>query len=99
MWDVGAGSGSVAVECALLGAAVTAVEKTRDGVERIRANADVQRTRGQVERCLPVVTRPRDELGERLHLGLLRGLRRRHCQPGTGDQRSVSTRTRLLDTV
>ncbi|MCW7944727.1 precorrin-6Y C5,15-methyltransferase [Streptomyces hygroscopicus] len=39
IWDVGAGSGSVAVECARLGAAVTAVEKSRDGVERIRANA------------------------------------------------------------
>ncbi|WP_405858056.1 precorrin-6y C5,15-methyltransferase (decarboxylating) subunit CbiE [Streptomyces sp. NBC_01515] len=39
VWDVGSGSGSVAVECARLGAAVTAVEKTRDGVERIRANA------------------------------------------------------------
>lgn len=40
VWDVGAGSGSVAVECARLGAAVTAIEKTRDGVERIRANAE-----------------------------------------------------------
>jgi precorrin-6Y C5,15-methyltransferase (decarboxylating) len=40
VWDIGAGSGSVAVECARLGAAVTAVEKTRDGVERVRANAD-----------------------------------------------------------
>ncbi|MEU6489714.1 precorrin-6y C5,15-methyltransferase (decarboxylating) subunit CbiE [Streptomyces sp. NPDC046984] len=39
VWDVGAGSGSVAVECARLGAAVTAVERTPDGVERIRANA------------------------------------------------------------
>ncbi|WP_282702149.1 precorrin-6y C5,15-methyltransferase (decarboxylating) subunit CbiE [Streptomyces sp. CC219B] len=39
VWDIGAGSGSVAVECARFGAAVTAVEKTRDGVERIRANA------------------------------------------------------------
>ena len=39
VWDVGAGSGSVAVECARLGAAVTAVEKTPDGVGRIRANA------------------------------------------------------------
>ncbi|CAL9417860.1 precorrin-6y C5,15-methyltransferase (decarboxylating) subunit CbiE [Streptomyces griseomycini] len=39
VWDVGAGSGSVAVECARLGAAVTAVEKTPDGVARIRANA------------------------------------------------------------
>ncbi|MEU1011577.1 precorrin-6y C5,15-methyltransferase (decarboxylating) subunit CbiE [Streptomyces sp. NPDC005890] len=40
VWDVGAGSGSVAVECARLGAAVVAVEKTPDGVARIRANAD-----------------------------------------------------------
>ncbi|MFF4351868.1 precorrin-6y C5,15-methyltransferase (decarboxylating) subunit CbiE [Streptomyces sp. NPDC001530] len=39
IWDVGAGSGSVAVECARFGAAVTAIEKTHDGVERIRANA------------------------------------------------------------
>ncbi|GAB2738117.1 precorrin-6y C5,15-methyltransferase (decarboxylating) subunit CbiE [Streptomyces bullii] len=43
VWDVGAGSGSVAVECARLGAAVTAVEKTADGVERIRANAAAHR--------------------------------------------------------
>ncbi|PZH09545.1 bifunctional cobalt-precorrin-7 (C(5))-methyltransferase/cobalt-precorrin-6B (C(15))-methyltransferase [Streptomyces sp. NTH33] len=40
VWDVGAGSGSVAVECARLGAAVVAVERAADGVERIRANAD-----------------------------------------------------------
>ncbi|MFD4757343.1 precorrin-6y C5,15-methyltransferase (decarboxylating) subunit CbiE [Streptomyces sp. NPDC058439] len=39
VWDIGAGSGSVAVECARLGAAVVAVEKTPDGVGRIRANA------------------------------------------------------------
>ncbi|MEV6116767.1 precorrin-6y C5,15-methyltransferase (decarboxylating) subunit CbiE [Streptomyces sp. NPDC052109] len=39
VWDVGAGSGSVAVECARLGAAVVAVEKAADGVRRIRANA------------------------------------------------------------
>ncbi|WP_217254189.1 precorrin-6y C5,15-methyltransferase (decarboxylating) subunit CbiE [Streptomyces sp. AC602_WCS936] len=39
VWDVGAGSGSVAVECARLGAAVTAVEKTPDGAERVRVNA------------------------------------------------------------
>ncbi|MFL4903338.1 precorrin-6y C5,15-methyltransferase (decarboxylating) subunit CbiE [Streptomyces sp. MMS24-I2-30] len=43
VWDVGAGSGSVAVECARLGAAVVAVEKTADGVERIRANAAAHR--------------------------------------------------------
>jgi len=39
VWDVGSGSGSVAVECARLGAAVSAVEKAPDGVERIHANA------------------------------------------------------------
>ncbi|MFB7504238.1 precorrin-6y C5,15-methyltransferase (decarboxylating) subunit CbiE [Streptomyces broussonetiae] len=39
VWDVGAGSGSVAVECARLGAAVVAVEKAADGVERVRSNA------------------------------------------------------------
>lgn len=39
VWDVGSGSGSVAVECARLGAAVSAVEKAADGVARIRANA------------------------------------------------------------
>ncbi|GGM89711.1 precorrin-6y C5,15-methyltransferase (decarboxylating) subunit CbiE [Streptomyces fuscichromogenes] len=39
VWDVGAGSGSVAVECARLGAAAVAVEKTADGVGRIAANA------------------------------------------------------------
>ncbi len=51
VWDVGAGSGSVAVECARLGAAAVAVEKTSDGVERVRANAaahgvDVQAVHG-----------------------------------------------------
>ncbi|MFD4527244.1 precorrin-6y C5,15-methyltransferase (decarboxylating) subunit CbiE [Streptomyces sp. NPDC058470] len=40
IWDIGAGSGSIAVECARFGAAVTAVEKTRDGCERVRANAE-----------------------------------------------------------
>ena len=39
VWDVGAGSGSVAVECARLGAAVVAVEKAADGAERVGANA------------------------------------------------------------
>ncbi|MEC4020962.1 precorrin-6y C5,15-methyltransferase (decarboxylating) subunit CbiE, partial [Streptomyces sp. H27-D2] len=39
IWDIGAGSGSIAVECARLGAAAIAVEKTADGIERVRANA------------------------------------------------------------
>lgn len=38
VWDVGAGSGSVGVECARLGAAVVAVEK--GPVEHLRANAE-----------------------------------------------------------
>jgi precorrin-6Y C5,15-methyltransferase (decarboxylating) len=39
VWDVGSGSGSVAVECARFGAAVVAVERDTDGVDRVRANA------------------------------------------------------------
>ncbi|MEV0846630.1 precorrin-6y C5,15-methyltransferase (decarboxylating) subunit CbiE [Streptomyces sp. NPDC049954] len=39
VWDVGAGSGSVAVECARLGAAAVAVEKSADGVALVRRNA------------------------------------------------------------
>lgn len=38
-WDVGAGSGSVAVECARLGAASVAVEREPESCERIRRNA------------------------------------------------------------
>ncbi|MEG3631272.1 precorrin-6y C5,15-methyltransferase (decarboxylating) subunit CbiE [Streptomyces poriticola] len=63
VWDVGAGSGSVAVECARLGAAVTAVEKTPDGVERIRANAaahgvDVQVVHGDAPAVLSGLDEP-----------------------------------------
>ncbi|MFC0849048.1 precorrin-6y C5,15-methyltransferase (decarboxylating) subunit CbiE [Streptomyces noboritoensis] len=39
VWDIGAGSGSVAVECARFGAAAVAVEKTAEGCEHVRANA------------------------------------------------------------
>ncbi|MGK5531968.1 precorrin-6y C5,15-methyltransferase (decarboxylating) subunit CbiE [Streptomyces sp. URMC 129] len=51
VWDVGAGSGSVAVECARLGAAAVAVERTADGVARCLANAaahgvDIQAVHG-----------------------------------------------------
>jgi precorrin-6Y C5,15-methyltransferase (decarboxylating) len=38
VWDVGAGSGSVAVECARLGAAAVAVERDPEAAGRIRAN-------------------------------------------------------------
>ncbi|MFF4059596.1 precorrin-6y C5,15-methyltransferase (decarboxylating) subunit CbiE [Streptomyces sp. NPDC001668] len=63
VWDVGSGSGSVAVECARLGAAVVAVEKAADGVERIRANAaahgvDVQVVHGAAPDALAELDDP-----------------------------------------
>jgi precorrin-6B C5,15-methyltransferase / cobalt-precorrin-6B C5,C15-methyltransferase len=39
VWDVGAGSGSVAVECARLGAAAVAVERDPEARESVRRNA------------------------------------------------------------
>ncbi|SHL78629.1 precorrin-6Y C5,15-methyltransferase (decarboxylating) [Actinacidiphila paucisporea] len=39
VWDIGSGSGSVAVECARFGAAVVAVDKSAEAVARVRANA------------------------------------------------------------
>jgi precorrin-6Y C5,15-methyltransferase (decarboxylating) len=39
IWDVGAGSGSVAIECARLGAAAIAVERDLESCARIRRNA------------------------------------------------------------
>jgi precorrin-6B C5,15-methyltransferase / cobalt-precorrin-6B C5,C15-methyltransferase len=55
VWDVGAGSGSVAVECARLGAAVVAVEKGE--VAHLEANAkahgvDVQVVHGEAPEAL-----------------------------------------------
>ncbi|MEU5881318.1 precorrin-6y C5,15-methyltransferase (decarboxylating) subunit CbiE [Spirillospora sp. NPDC047279] len=38
VWDIGAGSGSVAIECARFGAAVVAVERDAASCERIRGN-------------------------------------------------------------
>ncbi|MBO2445798.1 precorrin-6y C5,15-methyltransferase (decarboxylating) subunit CbiE [Actinomadura barringtoniae] len=38
VWDIGAGSGSVAIECARFGAAVVAVERDEASCDRIRAN-------------------------------------------------------------
>lgn len=40
VWDIGAGSGSVAVECSRLGAAVIAVERDAEQCDRVRANAE-----------------------------------------------------------
>jgi precorrin-6Y C5,15-methyltransferase (decarboxylating) len=39
VWDIGSGSGSVAVECARFGAAVVALDKSAEAVDRVRANA------------------------------------------------------------
>jgi len=39
VWDIGAGSGSVAVECARLGAAAIAIERDPESCERIERNA------------------------------------------------------------
>jgi precorrin-6Y C5,15-methyltransferase (decarboxylating) len=39
IWDVGAGSGSVAIECARFGAAVSAVERDAAQCERVASNA------------------------------------------------------------
>nr|WP_308012118.1 precorrin-6y C5,15-methyltransferase (decarboxylating) subunit CbiE [Streptomyces acidipaludis] len=63
VWDVGAGSGSVAVECARFGAAVVAVERDADGVARIRANAaahgvDVQTVHGTAPGALAELPTP-----------------------------------------
>ncbi|MDX6742879.1 precorrin-6y C5,15-methyltransferase (decarboxylating) subunit CbiE [Actinocorallia sp. A-T 12471] len=38
VWDIGAGSGSVGIECARLGAAVVAVERDEESCARIRRN-------------------------------------------------------------
>lgn len=61
VWDVGAGSGSVAVECARLGAAVVAVEK--DDPTHLRANmkefgVDVQVVHGAAPAALEGLPQP-----------------------------------------
>ncbi|MCW2631433.1 MAG: precorrin-6y C5,15-methyltransferase, subunit CbiE [Pseudonocardia sp.] len=43
VWDVGAGSGSIAIECARLGAAALAVERDPESIDRIAANAAAHR--------------------------------------------------------
>ena len=48
IWDVGAGSGSVAIECARLGAAAIAVERDPESCARIRLNADRHGVRVQI---------------------------------------------------
>jgi precorrin-6B C5,15-methyltransferase / cobalt-precorrin-6B C5,C15-methyltransferase len=63
VWDVGAGSGSVAVECARLGAAVVAVERRPDDADRVAANAgthdvDVRVVRGDAPDALAGLPAP-----------------------------------------
>ncbi|MHA6620741.1 precorrin-6y C5,15-methyltransferase (decarboxylating) subunit CbiE [Pseudonocardia sp. DLS-67] len=62
-WDVGAGSGSVAVECARLGAAALAVERRADDAARIASNAaahgvDVRVVAGEAPAALAGLPRP-----------------------------------------
>ena len=48
VWDVGAGSGSVAIECARFGAHVIAVEADHDQCDRIASNAAAHQVRVQI---------------------------------------------------
>jgi precorrin-6Y C5,15-methyltransferase (decarboxylating) len=52
IWDVGAGSGSIAIECARLGAAAVAVERDPESCARIRRNAEHHRVRLQIIEAL-----------------------------------------------
>lgn len=63
VWDVGAGSGSVGIECARFGAAVIAVEQDAASCERIVANArahdvDVAVVQGRAPSALTGLPRP-----------------------------------------
>jgi precorrin-6Y C5,15-methyltransferase (decarboxylating) len=50
VWDIGAGSGSVAIECARFGAAVIAVDRDPGSCARIRDNVRAHRVRAAVAR-------------------------------------------------
>ena len=63
VWDVGAGSGSVGIECARFGAAVIAVERDALRCERVRANAtrhgaDVRIVPGEAPQALDELPDP-----------------------------------------
>jgi precorrin-6Y C5,15-methyltransferase (decarboxylating) len=58
IWDIGAGSGSVAIECAHLGAAAIAIESDPESCARIRRNAEHHCVRLQLmEATAPEVLR------------------------------------------
>ncbi|KAB8190865.1 cobalamin biosynthesis bifunctional protein CbiET [Nonomuraea phyllanthi] len=63
VWDVGAGAGEIAVECARMGAAVMAVERDEESCARLRANVlrhgvKVALTRGQAPPALEPLPDP-----------------------------------------
>ena len=63
IWDVGAGSGSVAIECARLGAAAIAIERDPESCARIRHNAhrhntNVQLIEGKAPEALQDLSEP-----------------------------------------
>ena len=63
IWDVGAGSGSVAIECARLGAATVAIERDPESCARVRRNAErhlvpVQLVEGEAPRALQNLPEP-----------------------------------------
>jgi len=63
VWDLGAGSGSVGIECARFGAAVVAVERDEASCARIAANAaahgvEIAVVRGAAPEVLPALPAP-----------------------------------------
>jgi len=63
VWDIGAGSGSVGIECARFGAAVIAVERDAVRCDRVRANAtrhgvDVRIVPGEAPEALDALPDP-----------------------------------------
>lgn len=63
IWDIGSGSGSVAIECARLGAGVIAIDKDAEQIQRLRSNAarhgvDVQTIEGAAPEALAGLPEP-----------------------------------------
>ena len=63
IWDIGAGSGSVAIECARLGAATIAIERDPESCARIRRNTErhgvcVQLIEGEAPEALQGIPNP-----------------------------------------